>query len=82
MVFLVSILWKKWKRTKNMYFLSSVFVMQSQQVILCILRNSLPFQEQKDLYLANSTTKNLGESSESALKMSFSQRAQIFHVGR
>ena len=38
--------------------------------------------EHKDLYLANATTENLGEYSKSALKMSFTQRAQIFHVGR
>ena len=56
--------------------------MLSEQVILWILRNSLPFRSQKDLYLANATTKNLGEHSKSAVKMSFSQTAQIFHMGR
>lgn len=56
--------------------------MLSEQVILWILRNSLPFRSQKDLYLAIATTKNLGEYSKSAVKMSFSQTAQIFHMGR
>ena len=56
--------------------------MLSLQVILCILRNSLPFHERKDLYLANATTKNLGVYSKPAVKMSFSQTAEIFHMGR
>ena len=40
---------------------------------LCNLRNSLPFHGRKDLYLANATTKNLGEYSKTAVNMSFSQ---------
>ena len=44
--------------------------------LLCYL-NSLPFLERKGLYLVNATTKNLDEYSKSAVKMSFSQTADI-----
>ena len=46
--------------------------MLSSQVILCIQRIHLPFNEHKDLYLANATTENLSEYSKSALKKRFS----------
>ena len=51
--------------------------MLSKQVIICILRNSLPFHRRKDLYLVNATTNNLGEYSKSAVKMSYSQSTDI-----
>ena len=80
MVFLASILWEKKEKDEEYVFL--IFVIRNAISTDYSLYSVQFFavSRAERFILANATTKNLGEYSESALKISFSQRALIFHI--